>query len=103
MNNLYYYPKRFVSVISELSLEGVTAQKKERFSLSDNAGEKVFIGAKRMVGKAYKNNQNKKRQEEFQSSRDGASRKSFFNGAAVSGERSEHRKAVGENTPQRIG
>ncbi|MGM0878415.1 MAG: CD3337/EF1877 family mobilome membrane protein [Bacillota bacterium] len=71
------------------------------FDKIGDVGEKGFKGARRMVGKAYKNHQKNKRQEEFQSSREGASRKSFPNGAAVSAERSERRKAVGENIPQK--
>jgi hypothetical protein len=67
-----------------------------------DAGEKGFKGARRMVGKAYKNHQNTKRQEGFQTGKEGAVRKTSTNGGFHHRQRSEHRKAVGENTSQKI-
>jgi hypothetical protein len=68
-----------------------------------DAGEKGFKGAKRMVGKAYKNHQHNKRQVGFQTGEEGAGRRTSTNGALNHRQRSEHRKAVGENTPQKQG
>ncbi|MRX56584.1 hypothetical protein GJU41_21790 [Bacillus idriensis] len=62
-----------------------------------DAGERGMKGAKRMVGKAHQNHKQKKRMDEFQSGLEGAGRKVSTNAAGASGERSEHRKAVGEN------
>ncbi|KKI92177.1 hypothetical protein WQ54_10815 [Bacillus sp. SA1-12] len=78
-------------------VERVTSNSFDKMS---DAGEKGFKGAKRMVGKAYRDYQQKKRQDEFLSNSEGENRKSYKNGAAVSGKRSEHRKAVGENPYQ---
>jgi hypothetical protein len=69
-----------------------------------DAGEKGFKSAKRMVGKAYKNRRFDKRLESFQTGAegDGNGRKRFTNGASNNQQRSEHRKAVGENTSQQL-
>ncbi|MBN8194190.1 hypothetical protein JI667_18830 [Bacillus sp. NTK074B] len=69
-----------------------------------DAGEKGFKSAKRMVGKAYKNRQFNNRLERFQTGAegDGDGKKRFTNGASNNQQRSEHRKAVGENTSQQL-
>jgi hypothetical protein len=103
---LFKYRTEIFEVASAGMLQGQQAVERvttNSFDKMGDAGEKGFKGARRMVGKAYKNYQKNKRLEEFQSNREGASRKSFSNGAAVSVERSEHRKAVGEHTPQKQG
>ncbi|MBD8588025.1 hypothetical protein IFT92_09390 [Peribacillus simplex] len=68
-----------------------------------DTGESGFKGAKRMVAKAYRSHQNKKRQEEYQSRKEGSGRKTFTHPRIANSGRSEHRKAVGENTPQKPG
>jgi hypothetical protein len=68
-----------------------------------DAGEKGFKGAKRMVGKAYRNHQQNKRQVGFQTGEEGAGRRTSTNGALNHRQRSEHRKAVGENPTQKQG
>ncbi|MBT2666656.1 hypothetical protein J7J00_14195 [Bacillus sp. ISL-4] len=65
-----------------------------------DAGETGFKGAKRMVAKVYRVHQNNKRQEEYQSRKEGSGRKTFTNPPVANSGRSEYRKAVGENTPQ---
>ncbi|MBZ5752755.1 CD3337/EF1877 family mobilome membrane protein [Metabacillus rhizolycopersici] len=106
MWGLFKYRHEIFEVASAGMLQGQQAVERvttNSFDKMGDAGEKGFKGAKRMVGKAYKNHQRKKRQEEFLSNREGAGRRTFSNDAAVSVERSEHRKAVGENTPQMQG
>ncbi|MFF2853485.1 MULTISPECIES: hypothetical protein [unclassified Peribacillus] len=56
-----------------------------------------------MVAKAYRSHQNKKRHEEYQSRKEGTGRKTFTHPPVANSGRSEHRKAVGENTPQKPG
>ncbi|MGM0867581.1 MAG: CD3337/EF1877 family mobilome membrane protein [Bacillota bacterium] len=80
-------------VQGQQTVERVTTNSLDKMG---DAGEKGFKGAKRMVGKAYNNHQNKKHQE-------GAIRKVSTNGSLTNGQRSEHRKAVGENTSQKQG
>jgi hypothetical protein len=104
MWGLFKYRNEIFEVASAGMLQGQQVVERVTTNSIDkigDTGEKGFKGAKRMVGKAYKNYQQKKRQEEIQSER--ANRKSFPNGATVPIERSEHRKAVGENTPQMQG
>jgi hypothetical protein len=67
-----------------------------------DVGEKGFKGARRMVGKAYKHHQNTKRQEGFQTGKEGTGRRTSTNGGFNHRQKSEHRKAVGENTSQKV-
>ena len=106
MWGLFKYRNEIFEVASAGMLQGQQVVERvttNSFDKMGDAGEKSFKGARRMVGKAYKNHQQKKRREEFLSNREGASRKTLSNSTAVSGERSELRKAVGENTPQKHG
>ena len=99
---LFKYRSEIFEVASAGMLQGqqvVERATTNTFDKMGDAGEKGFKGAKRMVGKAYRSHQNKKHREEFQSGKDGTGRKTFTNPAVANG-RSEHRKAVGENTPQ---
>ncbi|HER2169549.1 TPA: hypothetical protein VJS58_001840, partial [Streptococcus pyogenes] len=54
-----------------------------------DAGETGFKGAKRMVAKAYRSHQNKKRLEEYQSKKEGTGRKTFTHPPIVNSGRSE--------------
>ncbi|MCM3655404.1 CD3337/EF1877 family mobilome membrane protein [Metabacillus litoralis] len=106
MWGLFKYRNEIFEVASAGMLQGQQVVERvttNSFDKMGDAGEKGFKGARRMVGKAYKNHRQKKRREEFLSTREGAGRKNFSNGAAVSVERSEHRKAVGENPLQKQG
>ncbi|WP_435367787.1 CD3337/EF1877 family mobilome membrane protein [Metabacillus litoralis] len=106
MWGLFKYRTEIFAVASVGMIQGqqvVERATANSFDRMGDAGETGFKGAKRMVGKAYRSHQNKKRQEEFQSGEGGAGRKTSTNGAVASGGRSEHRKAVGENVPQKKG
>lgn len=100
MWGLFKYRTEIFEVASAGMIQGQQVVERvttNSFDKMGDAGEKGFKGAKRMVGKAYRNHQQKKRQEEFQANRE-ETRKTF-SGAAVSSKRSDHRKVVGENTP----
>lgn len=103
---LFKYRSEIFEVASAGMIQGqqvVERATTTSFDRMSDAGEKGFKGAKRMVGQAYRSHKNKKRQDEFQSGEGGARRKTSTNGAVGSGERSQHRKAVGENNPQKQG
>lgn len=106
MWGLFKYRTEIFAVASVGMIQGqqvVERATANSFDRMGDAGETGFKGAKRMVGKAYRSHQHKKRQEEFQSGEGGAGRKTSTNGALASGGRSEHRKAVGENIPEKQG
>lgn len=101
---LFKYRSEIFEVASAGMIQGqqvVERATTNSFDRMSDAGEQGLKGAKRMVGQAYRSHQHKKRQQEFQSSEDGTGRKTSANGAIASGGRSEHRKAVGENSPQK--
>ncbi|PET74956.1 hypothetical protein CN514_05015 [Bacillus sp. AFS001701] len=77
-------------------VERVTAHSFDRMGY---AGERGFKGAKRIVSDVYRNHQKKKRHAELLAG--GAGRKTVTNGAISINRQSEHRKAVGENAPQK--
>lgn len=103
---LFKYRSEIFEVASAGMIQGqqvVERTTSNTFDKLGDAGEKGFKGARRMVGKAYKNYQKNKRQEEFQSGEGEGNRRISNHGAVTSGGRSEHRKAVGENPPQKQG
>ncbi|CAN7648622.1 hypothetical protein IOC57_21310 [Bacillus sp. SD075] len=103
---LFKYRSEIFEVASAGMVQGqqvVERATTNTFDKMGDAGEKGFKGAKRMVGTAYRSHQNKKRQEEFQSGKEGTGRKTFTNPPVANGGRSEYRKAVGENTSQKQG
>jgi hypothetical protein len=104
MWGLFKYRTEIFEVASAGMIQGqqvVERVTSNSFDKMGDAGEKGFKGAKRMVGTAYRNHQKKKRHEELLSGSVG--RKTPTNGAVANGKQSEHRKAVGENTPQKQG
>jgi hypothetical protein len=105
MWGLFKYRSEIFEVASAGMVQG--QQMVERVTTNNvdkmgDAGEKGFKGARRMVGKAYKNHQHNKRRVGFQTGEEGAGRRTSINGA-LNRQQSEHRKAVGENTPQKQG
>jgi hypothetical protein len=106
MWGLFKYRSEIFEVASAGMVQGqqvVERATTNSFDQLGDAGEKGFKGARRMVGKAYKNHQRKKRQEEFLAGVGGTNRKTSPSSAVVTGGRSEHRKAVGENVTQKQG
>jgi hypothetical protein len=106
MWGLFKYRSELFEVASAGMVQGqqiVERGTTNSFNKMGDAGEKWFKGAKRMVGQAYKNHQNKKRQEGFQSGEERAGRKTATTGAVTSGTRSKHRNAAGDNTPKKQG
>jgi hypothetical protein len=106
MWGLFKYRSEIFEVASAGMVQGqqvVERATTNSFNQLGDAGEKGFKGARRMVGKAYKNHKRKKRQEEFLSGVGGTNRKTSPSSAVVAGGRSEHRKAVGENVSQKQG
>lgn len=98
---LFKYRSEIFEVASAGMIQGqqvVERTTSNTFDRMGDAGEQGFKGARRMVGKAYKKYQKNKRQEEFQSGEGGGSRRLSNNGTAAGDGRSEHRKAVGENS-----
>ncbi|WP_191561645.1 CD3337/EF1877 family mobilome membrane protein [Metabacillus idriensis] len=103
---LFKYRSEIFEVASAGLIQGqqvVERTTSNTFDRMGDAGEKGFKGARRMVGNAYKSYQKNKRQEEFQSGRGEGNQRRSNLGAVTSGGRSEHRKAVGENPPQKQG
>ncbi|MGG0413719.1 CD3337/EF1877 family mobilome membrane protein [Peribacillus simplex] len=103
---LFKYRSEIFEVASAGMVQGqqvVERATTNTFDKMGDAGETGFKGAKRMVAKAYRSHQNKKRQEEYQSRKEGSGRKTFIHPPVANSGRSEHRKVVGENTPQKPG
>ncbi|MGJ3194907.1 CD3337/EF1877 family mobilome membrane protein [Peribacillus frigoritolerans] len=103
---LFKYRSEIFEVASAGMIQGQQVVERATTNTLDkmgDAGESGFKGAKRMVAKAYRSHQNKKRQEEYQSRTGGTGRKTFTHPPIVNSGRSEHRKVVGENTPQKPG
>ncbi|MCM3597906.1 hypothetical protein M4D55_19230 [Metabacillus idriensis] len=98
---LFKYRSEIFEVASAGMIQGqqvVERTTSNTFDKMGDAGEQGFKGARRMVSKAYKNYQKNKRQKEFQTGEGGTSRRISNNGTATGDGRSEHRKAVGENS-----
>jgi hypothetical protein len=103
---LFKYRSEIFEVASAGMVQGqqvVERATTNTFDKMGDAGETGFKGAKRMVAKAYRSHQNKKRQEEYQSRKEDSGRKTFIHPPVANSGRSEHRKVVGENTPQKLG
>ncbi|MDM5224540.1 hypothetical protein QUF86_28290 [Peribacillus sp. NJ11] len=101
---LFKYRSEIFEVASAGMIQGQQVVERATTNTLDkmgDAGESGFKGAKRMVAKAYRGHQNKKRQEEYQSRKEGTGRKTFTHPPIANSRRSEHRKVVGENTPQK--
>ncbi|MDM5214703.1 hypothetical protein QUF94_25345 [Peribacillus sp. NJ4] len=101
---LFKYRSEIFEVASAGMIQGQQVVERATTNTLDkmgDAGESGFKGAKRMVAKAYRGHQNKKRQEEYQSRKEGTGRKTFTNSPIANSRRSEHRKVVGENTSQK--
>ncbi|PEL13865.1 CD3337/EF1877 family mobilome membrane protein [Bacillus sp. AFS017336] len=104
MWGLFKYRTELFEVASAGMIQGQQVVERvttNTFDKMGDAGEKGFTGVKRMVGKAYRNHQRKKRHEELLG--EGERRKTYSNGSVSSGGRSNHRKAVGVNAPQKLG
>ncbi|MFJ7931679.1 CD3337/EF1877 family mobilome membrane protein [Peribacillus sp. NPDC096448] len=103
---LFKYRSEIFEVASAGMIQGQQVVERATTNSIDkmgDAGETGIKGAKRMVAKFYRSHQNKKRQEEYQSKKEGSGRKTFTHPPVANSGRSEHRKAVGENTPQKPG
>ncbi|MGE6717481.1 CD3337/EF1877 family mobilome membrane protein [Peribacillus frigoritolerans] len=103
---LFKYRSEIFEVASAGMIQGQQVVERVTTNTLDkmgDAGETGFKGAKRMVAKAYRSHQNKKRQEEYQPRKEGLGRKTFTHPPVANSGRSEHRKAVGENSPQKPG
>ncbi|MFF3024459.1 CD3337/EF1877 family mobilome membrane protein [Gottfriedia sp. NPDC057948] len=99
---LFKYRTEIFEVVSTGMVQGqhvVERVTTNSFNKMGDAGETGFKSVKRMVGKAYRNHQSKKRHDELLSG--SAGRKTYTNGAIANDERSEYRKAVGENVLQK--
>ncbi|MEH7451188.1 hypothetical protein V7178_01660 [Gottfriedia acidiceleris] len=99
---LFKYRTELFEVASAGMVQGQQVVERVTFNSFDKmgaVGENGFNGVKRMVGKAYRNHQRKKRHEELVAER--SERKTVTSGAITKDERSKHRKAAGENVTQK--
>ncbi|MCM3169520.1 MULTISPECIES: CD3337/EF1877 family mobilome membrane protein [Peribacillus] len=101
---LFKYRSEIFEVASAGMVQGQQVVERATTNTLDkmwDAGETGFKGAKRMVAKSYRSHQNKMRQEEYLSRKEGSGRKTFTHSPIANSRRSEHRKVVGENTSQK--
>lgn len=101
---LFKYRSEIFEVASAGMIQGQQVVERATTNTLDKMGdasETGFKGAKRMVAKAHRSHKNKKRQEEYQSRKEGMGPKTFTHPPIANSRRSEHRKVVGENTPQK--